>query len=336
MSLRWGICSTGRICSDFCSAVKTLGEDEHRLVAVVSRTSEAANSFASTFGIQKTYCSYEEFARDPEIEVVYIGSSHTEHVRLSLMMLNAGKHVLCEKPLAESAAEVKMVNAVAKEKKLFFMEAVWSRCFPVYHKIQEEITSGTIGDVQMVFARFLIWNLDYRKVVEKQIRGGLLLDAGIYTVQFACFAYGEEPISVKAAGNVIHTGHDIDGCIILTFSKGQKACLMYSSTASPTTNCASIHGTKGSIEIEDHFWCPDDAKLASGKVSNKIPDGTVPYNFPNSGGLSYEADEVKACIRRGETEYPFYTHKDSEIVHSIMDEVANQIGRQLPYKERMS
>ena len=87
-------------------------------------------------------------------------------------------------------------------------KAVWSRCFPVYHKIKEEITSGRIGDVQIVSARFFIGNMDYRKTVDRQIRGGMLLDAGIYTVQFACFAYGEEPISVKAEGNVIDTGKE--------------------------------------------------------------------------------------------------------------------------------
>ncbi|XP_063405686.1 trans-1,2-dihydrobenzene-1,2-diol dehydrogenase-like [Mytilus trossulus] len=330
MALKWGICSTGKICSDFCSALKTLPSEKHQIVAVVSRSQETAEKFATTFDISKTYSSYEKFAADPDIEVVYIGSSHTEHVRLSILMLKAGKHVLCEKPLSDTLEDVKLVHKVAEEKQLFFMEAVWSRCFPLYHRIKEEITSKSIGAPQMVSARFFV-SFDYIERLKTQIRAGFLLDAGIYTVQLACLVYGEEPVSIKAVGEIAETGHDIDGCIILSYSKGQKACLMYSSKVKGATNCASIHGTNGSIEIDDHFWCPKEVKLPTGKETNEIPIGPVPFYYPNSGGLCYEAEEVRKCIKSGITEYANYTHKDSEMVHKIAEEVAKQIGRKLPY-----
>ncbi|XP_071142544.1 trans-1,2-dihydrobenzene-1,2-diol dehydrogenase-like [Mytilus edulis] len=330
MALKWGICSTGKICSDFCSALKTLPSEDHQIVAVVSRSQDTAEKFATTFDIPKTYSSYEKFAADPEIEIVYIGSAYTEHVRLSIQMLNAGKHVLCEKPLADTLEDVKLIHKIAKEKHLFFMEAVWSRCFPLYHRIKEEITSKSIGDAQMVSARFFL-NFNYCERIKTQIRGGFLLDAGIYTVQLACLVYGEDPVSIKAVGEVAGSGHDIDGCVVLSYSKGQKACLMYSSKVKSDTNCASINGTNGSIEINDHFWCPEEVKLPTGKETNEIPVGPVPFYYPNSGGLCYEAEEVRKCIKSGKTEYPHYTHNDSEMVHKIMEEVAKQIGRKLPY-----
>ncbi|XP_052086592.1 trans-1,2-dihydrobenzene-1,2-diol dehydrogenase-like [Mytilus californianus] len=182
MVLKWGICSIGKICSDFCSALKTLPSEGHQ-------------KFATTFYIPKTYSSYEQFAADPEIEIVYIGSAHTEHVRLSIQILKAGKHVLCEKPLADTLEDVKLVYNLA----------VWSRCFPLYHRIKEEITSKSIGEAQMVSARFFK-KFNYCERIKTQIRGGFLLDSGIYTVQLACLVYDEDPVSIKAVGEVAESG----------------------------------------------------------------------------------------------------------------------------------
>lgn len=311
-----------------------MSTDEHQIVAVVSRTIENAKKFASMFEIPKSYGSYDEFASDPEIEVVYIGSVCTEHVRLTIQMLKAGKHVLCEKPFSETADEIKMVNKLAKEKNLFFMEAVWVRCFPIYKKIKEEIESGNIGDPQMVTAR-LCGNINFDDIslnmLFPAVTGGILLEGGIYTVQFAILVYGEMPVSIKAEGEVNEKGYDIDGCIILTFSRGQKACLMYTSKGVLERNGAIVYGNKGIIEMEETFYCPEEVNMPSGKIIDKIPPGYRPFIWTNAGGLRHEAEEVRRCIRNGELECPHYTHKESEMVHEIMDEVAKQIGRHLPH-----
>ena len=336
MALRWGICSTGKICNDFCSAVKTLPESEHQIVSVVSRTSERAKEFAARFGISMTYSSYEEFAKDPNIDVVYIGSITQEHIRLCLLMLNAGKHVLCEKPLTLTTKYTKMLNAVAKEKNVFFMEAVWGRCFPVYKKIKESIANGDIGEVHMVRASFNV-PLQYSTLPPLSSSSssvpGMLHDIGLYTIQFVLFVYGEMPTSITAVGDVLDNGYDVDGCIIFTFSKGQKACCMYSSKVAMEGNSACIYGTKGCIEIEDTFWAPKEVTLPSGKFTNELPEGPVPFILPNSSGLRYEAMEVRKCVQEGLTECSEFTHKDSEMMHSIMDEVAKQIGTDLQEHE---
>ncbi|CAG2201472.1 DHDH [Mytilus edulis] len=182
------------------------------IVAVVSRSMDSAKKFASKFEIPKTYDSYETFANDPEIDVVYIGSVCTEHVRLTVIMLKGGKHVLCEKPCSISADEVKMVNNLAKEKNLFFMEGLWVRCFPTYKKIREELKAGTIGDPQMVSVRFCT-PVDFHDLAGNKKypseTGGFLLEAGIYTVQFALMVYGEMPVSITAVGEVIENELDL-------------------------------------------------------------------------------------------------------------------------------
>ncbi|VDI34968.1 dihydrodiol dehydrogenase / D-xylose 1-dehydrogenase (NADP), partial [Mytilus galloprovincialis] len=230
MALKWGICSTGKICSDFCSALKTLPSENHQIVAVVSRSQDTAEKFATTFDIPKTYSSYEKFAADPEIEIVYIGSAHTEHVRRNTSSL-------------WRRYGVAVSHCIIESKKNYFQE----------HRRRSD---------------------------------GL-----------ACLVYGEDPVSIKAVGEVAESGHDIDGCVILSYSKGQKACLMYSSKVNSATNCASINGTNGSIEIKDYFWCPEEVELKTGKETNAIPVGPVPFNYPNSGGLCYEAEEVRKCIK---------------------------------------
>ncbi|XP_052096737.1 trans-1,2-dihydrobenzene-1,2-diol dehydrogenase-like isoform X2 [Mytilus californianus] len=334
MALKWGICSTGKICNDFCSCLKSMSAQDHQIVAVVSRSKDSAEKFASKFEIPKTYDSYEKFANDPEIDVVYIGSVCTEHVRLTVIMLKGGKHVLCEKPFSISTEEVKMVNKLAKEKNLFFMEGLWVRCFPTYKKIREELKSGTIGDPQMVSVRFCT-HVNFHDLAANEKypseSGGFLLEAGIYTVQFALMVYEEMPVSITAVGEVIENGYDVDDCIILTFSKGQKACLMCSSKCCHERNTAIINGTKGSIEVASPFYCPEEVVLPSGIFRNELPPGFCPFIWINASGLRYEAEEVRRCIKNGLLECPDFTHKESEIVHTIIDQAAKQIGRNIPH-----
>ena len=119
---RWGICGTSRIAHDFIVAMKTLPEKDHKVVAVSSRSVERAAEFADRHNIEKAYGSYEELARDNDIEVVYVGTIHPEHAALCKLALNHGKHVLCEKPMTMNLKDTKELFELAKEKGLFIME----------------------------------------------------------------------------------------------------------------------------------------------------------------------------------------------------------------------
>ena len=151
MATRWGIASAGRISHDFTnSIVGVLPSEDHKVVAVAARRLEDAQKFAEKHGIEKAYGDYSGLANDPDIDVVYVGSIHPQHLALAKQFLQAGKHVLCEKPLCMNVRETVELVELARSKKLFLMEAIWSRCIPSYQALRQELAAATIGDVKQV------------------------------------------------------------------------------------------------------------------------------------------------------------------------------------------
>nr|XP_022340348.1 trans-1,2-dihydrobenzene-1,2-diol dehydrogenase-like [Crassostrea virginica]XP_022340349.1 trans-1,2-dihydrobenzene-1,2-diol dehydrogenase-like [Crassostrea virginica]XP_022340350.1 trans-1,2-dihydrobenzene-1,2-diol dehydrogenase-like [Crassostrea virginica]XP_022340351.1 trans-1,2-dihydrobenzene-1,2-diol dehydrogenase-like [Crassostrea virginica] len=327
MVLRWGICGAGLICSDFVSAVLAPPNNGHEVVCVGARSLSRAQEFADKFGIKKAYGSYEEIASDPNVDIVYIGVIHTFHVALSKQMLKAGKNVLCEKPVAANLSQLLEVQQVARECKKFFMEAIWSRCFPVYRKIKEEVRSGNLGEIQHVQCQFCVPISHVDRITKPELGGGGLHDLGIYVIQMATLLFNnEKPVRITADASLTDQGVDQNGCIVLTYKNGGKAVLVYSTLFHGGKNSATVFGTKGTIKIDDTFWCPLEASLPSGKISNEIARGPVPYNFLNSGGLRFEADCVKECLEAGKLECSEVSFADSQAIYNIIDEVVKQTG----------
>lgn len=150
MALRWGIASAGKISSDFVNAVSTLSDNDHQVVAVAARDLNRSQEFAEKYGIAKAYDAYEKLAKDPDVEVVYIGTLNPQHFEVAQLMLEHGKHVLVEKPLCMNEKQAKKLIAYAERKKLFLMEAIWSRFFPSYQYLQKQIRNGMLGDIKSV------------------------------------------------------------------------------------------------------------------------------------------------------------------------------------------
>lgn len=147
MALRWGIVSAGKITHDFVNALGTLNEIDHKVVAVAARDLERARDFANRFNIQTAHDSYLKLAKDPNVEVAYIGTLNPHHLEVATLMLKHGKHVLVEKPLCMNEKQAKELISYAKSKKLFLMEAIWSRLFPSYQFVREQINNGKLGEV---------------------------------------------------------------------------------------------------------------------------------------------------------------------------------------------
>jgi len=175
MALKWGIASAGKISHDFAVALSTLPEDEHSIVAVAARDLKRAEEFAKTFEIPKSYDSYEKLAKDPEIQIVYIGAIHPQHYDIGIMMLENGKHVLCEKPLCMNEKQARKLITYAERKKLFLMEAVWSRYFPAYQYIRKQIETGLLGNIEQVDVQFGFDLNEAERVQKKNLVVGLFL-----------------------------------------------------------------------------------------------------------------------------------------------------------------
>ncbi|XP_015274009.1 PREDICTED: trans-1,2-dihydrobenzene-1,2-diol dehydrogenase-like [Gekko japonicus] len=291
--LRWGICSAGKISHDFLVALKTLPPEDHKVVAIASRELSRAQKYAQTYNIPKAYGSYAELAQDPDVDVVYVGVIHPYHLPSTLLFIQAGKNVLCEKPLGMNSAEVKAMVQAAREKGVFLMEAFWSRFFPVSEKLRSLLRQRTIGDVVMVHADFGLPLITVPRTTEKELGGGGLLDIGLYCVQFACMVFeGEKPESVVASG--------------------------------------FLHDTGQSWGIPSTFWSPVQLVVNGKSEECPLPSPSQKLYFPNTTGLRYEAQHVRQCLLQGLKESPVMSHADSELVHSILDEVRRQLGVSYP------
>ncbi|XP_041348492.1 trans-1,2-dihydrobenzene-1,2-diol dehydrogenase-like [Gigantopelta aegis] len=337
MATRWGICGTGIICNDFCAALSSCPSSEHQIVAVAARELERARKFAATYGIPTAYGSYQELVQDPNVDIVYIGTIHKTHKSISLLCLNSGKPVLCEKPMCLTTDDVKEVHRVAKEKNLFFMEGIWSRCFPIYDEIRKELDSGTLGQPFLVISTMTMPVLDVGKTSEG---GGCMMSIGCYVIQAANLVFKGMPEKITVEGTLAEDGADLGACIILRYSGNRMASLIYYSQAMAEnteksfcerfknlqSNTFTIIGTKGEIKVDTPFWCPTKMSGPSGDKEFPLPKAKHPVILPNSEGLCYEADCVRQCFNEGLKECPKMTHADSEIIHSIMAEMCKQLG----------
>ncbi|XP_071100092.1 trans-1,2-dihydrobenzene-1,2-diol dehydrogenase-like [Haliotis cracherodii] len=328
MATRWGILSAGKISHDFTSALVSQNPEEHQVVAVAARSADRAKEFADKFGIKSAYGSYEELVKNPDVEIIYIGSIHPEHYKMCLLCLDAGKHVLCEKPMTLTSAQTKLVLKTAKEKKLFFMEGFWSRFFPVYEKVREELSSNSIGDIILIQNSFCVNIYDIARINDKRLGGGGLMDIGCYCVMMADMIFKERPEKIVAEGEVTKDGVDAGGAITLRFSGDRIASIVYHTKTQSSSNSMLICGTKGCIKVEDPFWCPTKMTSPSGVFEFPLPTCKLKMHFSNSEGFQYEQRCVRDCLKKGELECPLMSHASSENIIFIIETALQQMGVQ--------
>ncbi|XP_019722200.1 trans-1,2-dihydrobenzene-1,2-diol dehydrogenase-like isoform X2 [Hippocampus comes] len=297
-----------------------------QVVAVAARNVERAQEFGKKHSIRAAYGSYVELARDPNIDVVYIGVIHPYHLNCCLLFMDAKKNVLCEKPLAMNAREVKEILDSAKRNNVFLMEAVWSRFFPASVEIRRLLAQGELGEVKMVRAEFGQPLMHLPRSMDKNLGAGTTLDLGIYPLQFSMMVYGgEKPESIKATGVCTETGVDETTVVTLKFSKGRMAVITCSSGLE-LDNDAVIVGTKGTIRIPAHMWCPTSVVVNGKESQYPVPESDFTLNFLNSTGMCYEAEAVRQCLLKGLKESPVMSHADSLALAEVEDEVRRQVG----------
>uniref|UniRef100_A0A336MXB9 Trans-1,2-dihydrobenzene-1,2-diol dehydrogenase n=2 Tax=Culicoides sonorensis TaxID=179676 RepID=A0A336MXB9_CULSO len=327
--LRWGIASAGKISNDFVCGLSTLPAEDHQVVAVAARDLGSAKKFAELHGIPNAYQGYEALAKDPNIDIVYIGAVNTAHLEIGILMLDHGKPILCEKPLCLNEKQSKKLLEHAKSKKLFAMEAIWSRYFPAYQYLKERIVKGDLGEIQQVDVNFGFNLQGIDRLEKKSLGGGTILDLGVYVIQVALWAFRDAPVDIKAQGKLNSEGVDLEMKAVLKFPNGGVANI-HTSGFTEQDQIAVIKGTKGTIKL-NQFWCPLKMTDVDGNEKEwPLPESKVKVNFNNSTGLRYEAEEARKCIKAGLLESPDMTHEESLRIARIQDDLRRQIGVKYP------
>ncbi|CAH7457597.1 trans-1,2-dihydrobenzene-1,2-diol dehydrogenase [Phodopus roborovskii] len=329
MALRWGIVSAGLIAGDFTTMLCSLPPSEHQVVAVAARDPNRSKEFAQKHNIPKAYGSYEELAQDPNVEVAYIATQHPQHKSAVLLCLAAGKAVLCEKPMGVKAAEVREMAAEARSRGIFLMEAIWSRFFPAMEALREVLVQGTIGDVRVARAEMGIQVTWLPRATDLSQAGGSLLDLGIYCIQFLSTVFGaQKPEKISAVADIHETGVDSTVSVLLWYPGGAHGSFSCSITSS-LPNTAYVIGTKGMAQIR-RTWCPTELVVNDEHKEFPPPVLGKGYTFLNGPCLSYEANHVRECLRKGLKESPVVPLAESELLAEILEEVRKAIGVTFP------
>lgn len=331
MAVRWGIVSAGLISGDFTTVLRTLPRSEHQVVAVAARDLSRAKEFARKHDIPKAYGSYEELAKDPNVEVAYIGTQHPQHKAAVLLCLAAGKAVLCEKPMGVNAAEVREMVAEARSRGLFLMEAIWTRFFPAVEALRAAVAQGTLGDLRVARAEFGKDLTHVPRAVDWAQAGGGLLDIGIYCIQFISMVFGgQKPEKISAVGRRHETGVDDTVTVLLQYPGGVHGSFTCSITAQ-LCNMAYVSGTKGMAQILDPCWCPTELVVKGEHKEFPLPaTPNKEFHFTNGAGMTYEARHVRECLRKGLKESPVIPLAESELLADILEEVRKAIGVTFP------
>ncbi len=319
--LRWGFLSAGGIATAVADDFRIAGIT---IQAVGARELAKANEFADKFGIPNRHQGYEALVNDPEVDAVYVSTPHPWHHQHALLALNAGKHVLLEKPFTINAREAQEIKDVAVSKHLFVLEAMWSRFLPSMDAIFEVINSGVLGEIRLLTADHSQYLPNIPRLWEPELGGGALLDLGIYPVSFAVRVLGL-PKSVCAKATLTGQGVDETTSLIFEYENGAHAALTTCmSAAGPVT--ATVVGTFGRIEIDNSFY-----NQTSFRVYNQGGEVIQSYNEKIEGvGRQFQGLHLEKCVAAGLLESPILSVSESVEIMRLMDSIRAQIGVKYP------
>ncbi|MBK8490177.1 MAG: Gfo/Idh/MocA family oxidoreductase [Saprospirales bacterium] len=322
-TLRWGLLGLGHITRNFIQDLQLVQGSE--VAAVASRSQAKAAEFATEHAVDTHYGSYAELFQDPDVDIIYIGTPHNSHAELSIAAMNAGKHVLCEKPLAVNKTQVQHMIGAAQQNGVFLLEALWSRFNPSIVQCLQLVQDGAIGQVNYINADFsfpIKEDVDGR-LLNMDLAGGALLDVGIYPLFLAYAVFGK-PKEILATGRFHETGADIQTSIILKYDNGIAQAM--GGFTSKSDMVARIYGTRGSILLDPRWHHSQGYSLVVDGQLKKV-------SLPTPGnGFTYEIEECQRCISQNQIESKLWSHTHSLELMEVMDEVRRQIGLVYPFE----
>jgi predicted dehydrogenase len=324
--IRWGFLGAGGIAS---SMAADLHDGNNILYAVAARDADRAATFAERFGATHSHGSYRAVIDDPDVDIVYIATTHPFHREQALMAIGAGKPVLVEKPLTLNAAHAREVLTAARDKGVFAMEAVWMRANPLILRAQEIVASGVIGDVVAVHADFSI-GLDFdpgHRLYDLANGGGALLDLGVYPMNFAWLFLGR-PDTQQVLGTLSPTGSDASVAIQWGYASGATAQLRCATTAW-TPGRAVVAGTAGFLALEPWFVNPGRLVVTTFE-GGESGESQVERN---ETGYGPQITEVERCLRGGLLESPVAPHSDTIAILELIDKARADLGVRYPAED---
>jgi len=324
--IRFGIVGTGTIAHRFANAIVNVEGAE--LAAVASRSAENAEKFGNEFNIPNRFDSYEKMAQSDVIDAAYIAVPHSGHIGCSCLMMNHGKHVLCEKPMAVNLREAEEMFACAMANGVMLMEAMWARLVPGTLKMLDIVKSGELGDILGVEGKFC-YTMDEDEMDHHVFRpehgGGSLLDVGVYGLNFASWYLGKDVEQIDAQCSV-YNGVDSHTCVLMKYGNSAIADIS-SATLLRKPNEGFVYGSKGYAYLP-RFYAPQEIELVFN--DGRREKLAVPYA---GNGFEEQIAHFCKCINEGLTESPVITAEQTLYITAQMDQIREKLGIVYPQDE---
>jgi predicted dehydrogenase len=318
--LRWGILGSGWIAERFIESVRAHTSQD--IAAIGSRSKDKAEEFASRMSLKRAYGDYEELVAADDLDVIYVTTPHNLHYPAVMLALNAGKHVFVEKPIALNRAQALEMVELARRKKVFFAEALWTYFLPKFDVLRQLLEAKTIGQIKSVYTDYGEYFTRNHRIFDPRLAGGPLLDLGTYPVSLLTEIFGV-PERVVGLGQPDPSGVNGQLSAILIDAEGNHGTVSTTLYGFTPTN-AVIVGTEGTIWFNSPFNLPGPFVLNSTDGSQ-----TLRHEEPSGRhfeGLYYEAAEVARCISAGELETPYRTLDSSLKTMATLDMIRRAVG----------
>lgn len=298
---KFAIMGAAAIAEKFCGAVRLI--DDAEVIAVAGKTEQRLKEFSEKQGIPKYYVGYEELLKNERPDCVYIATMTSLHYELTMMCLNYGVPVLCEKAMFTNSKEAETAFALAKEKGVFAMEAMWSRFLPAIQKAKQWVDEGRIGKVGYVEANlgFSVDRDPNNRFFNPDLGGGAAYDLGVYSYELSTFILGEDVLDIKP--EVIWTETGVDACEHVTLKFENAIASLCSSITDMIEERLVISGENGLIVVPYIHFASEAFLYDRGRrlVEHFVDDKT-------KNGFVYEAMEAMRCVREGKLESDTVPH----------------------------
>ncbi len=321
----WGIIGLGKIAHKFAQDLDYL--EFTRLTAVASTSAARANDFGEQYQVPYRYSNYADLLTCPELDAVYIATPHISHAELTIMCLQAGIPVLCEKPFGMNRPQVQAMIATARQYDTFLMEAMWTRFLPTTEKVLALINANTIGKIKLIQSDFGYYSPfdPESRIYNANLGGGSLLDVGIYPAFLSLLLLGV-PKQIKAAAAIGPSLVDETCAVTLTHENGAISTF-HSAIVAKTPTSATIYGELGFIKIHSRFHEPNQGlmlQLYDGRVEN------YPFDW-FSRGYHYEIAEVMRCVNANQKESTLMPLDFSLQLITLLDHIRKKAGIEYPF-----